>query len=64
MWPSTPEPLACPGRSETWRAGYETGLAGLGDAFTGQEHFPTGIDWRGGHAVALKLLREPPEEQS
>lgn len=62
MWPSTPEPLACRGRSATWRAGYETGLAGLGDAFAGQEHSPAGIDWRDGHAVALQLLRELPED--
>jgi hypothetical protein len=59
---SVPEPSACRGRSITWRAGYESALAGLGDSYSGPENSLAGIEWRDGHAVALQLLRELPEE--
>lgn len=50
------------GRSQAWRAGYVTALAGLGDPCPYLTSSVDAIEWRDGHDVALRLLRELPED--
>lgn len=50
------------GRSPAWRDGFAALLAGLGDACPYAASTVAAIDWRDGHAVALQLLRELPED--
>jgi hypothetical protein len=45
-----------------WRAGFIALLAGLGDPCPYGTSTVDAIDWRDGHAVALQLLRELPED--
>lgn len=58
MWPAG----LVSGRSPAWRAGYLAGLGGLGEECPYAEKTVDAIEWRDGHAMALQVLRELPEE--
>lgn len=49
-------------RSPAWRTGFAALLAGLGGGCPYAASTVDAIEWRDGHAVALQLLRELPED--
>lgn len=58
MWPAR----LVYGQSVAWQGGYLAALIGLGDPCPYVPATVDAINWRDGHAVALQLLRELPEE--
>lgn len=58
MWPAR----LVYGQSGAWQVGYMAALIGLGDPCPYLTSTVDAIEWRDGHAVALQLLRELPED--